>query len=105
MQNKSIVELNEEYDLEIGRIIKTIKKEKAKSVLLQFPDGMKPYATAIIDELEKQLPKTSFFIWLGSCFGACDIPILPKNMKIDLLVQFGHSEWEYGEKSGRKVLK
>jgi len=82
---------SEEYDLELDRITKTIKKEKAKRVLLQFPDGMKPYAPAITKELEKGNKNTSFIIWLGTCFGACDIP----QAKVDLIVQFGHSHWEY----------
>lgn len=101
MQKKTIEEIQEEYDLELARIIETIKKEKARKILLQFPDGMKPYATLIADELEKQLPKTTFFIWLGSCFGACDIPqVNEKNF--DLIIQFGHSAWNY--KSRIKVL-
>lgn len=95
MHKKTILELNEEYELELPRAVRTIKKEKAKNVLLQFPDGMKQYSTTIVKELEKQLPKINFFIWLGSCFGACDVPIIPGNIKIDLIVQFGHSDWGY----------
>jgi len=91
MQKKTIEEIQEEYDLELARIIKTIKKEKARKVLLQFPDGLKPYATVVVDELEKQLSKTTFFIWLGSCFGACDVPQV-KEKDFDLIIQFGHSK-------------
>jgi len=93
MQKKSISEIEEEYDLELDKIVKTIKKQKAKRVLLQFPDGMKPYSTAIVDELESRLKNVEFLIWLGSCFGACDTPNLPKEMKVDLVVQFGHTEF------------
>ena len=89
---KSIEEINEEYDLEIDRIIREIKKQNAKKVLLQFPDGLKPYSTAVADFLEKQLPKVEFFIWMGSCFGACDVPVLGEAEKdFDLLIQFGHT--------------
>ena len=73
ISNRSISEIEEIYELEIGRIVKTIKKEKARKVLLQFPDGMKPYSQVICDEIES-LVKCQCFIWLGSCFGACDIP-------------------------------
>ena len=104
MHNKTISELNEEYELELPRIIKTINKKKAKRVLLQFPDGMKPYSWTIVSELEKQLPKTQFFIWLGSCFGACDVPIILGNIKIDLIVQFGHSDWNYREKERVRIV-
>ena len=70
MQAKTIREIENEYELELGRILKEIKKQKAKIVLLQFPDGMKPNATTIAEELEKRAPKAEFLIWLGSCFGA-----------------------------------
>ena len=91
---KSIREIQEEYELELPKIISEIKKQKAKSVLLQFPDGMKPYALAIVEELERRIKKekikVEFFIWLGSCYGACDIPEIEG--KVDMIVQFGHSK-------------
>ena len=92
MENKSIEEINELYNLELDKITKTIQKQKAKQVLLQFPEGMKPYATTIADNIEGKT-KTQCFIWLGTCFGACDIPLEVENLKIDLIIQFGHSPW------------
>lgn len=82
-----------EYDFEISKIIKKIKKTKAKRVLLQFPEGLKPKATEIVDEIQKQVKDSSIFVWLGSCFGACDVPLEARD-EIDLLVQFGHSKWK-----------
>lgn len=89
----SIEEIQERYDLELEKVISKIKKSNAKFVLLQFPDGLKVYATTIVDYLEKKT-KTEFLIWLGSCYGACDTPVLPKQIekKIDLVIQFGHNE-------------
>jgi len=86
-------ELNEKYEFELNRIVNKIRKKKAKLVLLQFPDGLKPYATAIVDYLEEET-NANFLIWFGDCFGACDVPVLPKEIKdkIDLVVQFGHNE-------------
>ncbi len=91
--DKTIEHLKEQYDLELERIISEIKKSKAKLVLLQFPDGLKPYATSVVDFL-KSKTKAEFLIWFGSCYGACDLPVgLEKlNPKIGLIVQFGHSE-------------
>lgn len=77
-----------EYDLELEKVVAEIKKQKAKTVCIQLPDGLKPEATKIVDFIEKKTDVICF-IWLGSCFGACDYPDL-KN--IDLLIQFGHSE-------------
>ena len=104
MQNKTISEINEKYDLEIERIVRTIKKEKAKKVLLQFPEGMKPYAQQICSYVEN-ITNASCFIWLGTCFGACDIPQEVDKIEVDLIVQFGHSDWSYGKEKGIKVLK
>jgi len=90
---KSLKELQEKYDLELEKIISEIKKTKAKLVLLQFPDGLKPYATSVVDYL-KQKTNAEFLIWLGSCFGACDTPIGIEKLKpkIDLVIQFGHNK-------------
>jgi diphthamide biosynthesis enzyme Dph1/Dph2-like protein len=57
-------------------------------VLLQLPDGLKPWGLAISDYLKKET-SVKISIWLGTCFGACDLP----NSDADLVVQFGHAPW------------
>lgn len=79
------------YDLEIPKILEEIKKAKAKTVLLQFPDGLKPFANEVVDAVKEKtdcLP----IIWFGTCFGACDIPLVMLN-KVDLVVQTGHNRF------------
>lgn len=90
---KTISDLEKQYDLELDKIVKKIEDNKCKLVLLQFPDGLKQYATAVVDYLREKT-NSEFLIWLGSCFGACDTPVLDKETekKIDLVVQFGHNE-------------
>ena len=92
MAEKKIEELQEIYELELEKVISEIKKTKAKLVLLQFPDGLKQYATAVVDYL-KTKTSAEFLIWLGSCFGACDTPVGIERLipQIDLVIQFGHS--------------
>ena len=92
MKEKKLEEIQKKYDLELERIIKEIKTMKAKLVLLQFPDGLKPYATAVVDFLREKT-NAEFLIWLGSCYGACDTPVGLEKLepKIDLVVQFGHN--------------
>ena len=93
MENKTIREIQEEYDFELDKILKNINEKKAKLVLLQFPDGLKPYATAVVDYFREQTKnKVEFLIWIESCYGACDIPVLPQKIEkqVDLVVQFGH---------------
>jgi len=93
MKTKSIQEINEVYDLGLDKIVGQIKESRAKRVLLQFPDGMKPYAQVICDEVSGR-SGAECFIWLGSCYGACDTP-LGVEEKVDLVVQFGHTAWRY----------
>ncbi len=93
MKQKTIEELREKYDLELDRIISEIKTKKAKLVLLQFPDGLKPYATSVVDFLREKT-NSEFLIWIGTCYGACDSPTGIEDLKpkIDLVIQFGHNE-------------
>ena len=80
------------YNLELEKAISTIKKQKAKLVCIQLPDGLKPNAKEIQDKIEKNTTAT-VIIWAGSCYGACDIPLQIKNMGVDLLIQWGHAEF------------
>lgn len=78
------------YNLELDKVISTINREKPKTVCIQLPDGLKPKAAEIQHEVESKT-KAKVYIWLGSCYGSCDFPDLKG---IDLLIQFGHSEWK-----------
>lgn len=96
MKQKSLQEVSEIYELEIDRVVREIKKSYAKKVLLQFPEGLKPYAQVIADEIESRTDgKVDCFIWLGTCFGGCDVPLEVENLGVDLIVQFGHSKWNF----------
>ncbi len=78
------------YDLELEKAVAQIKKVKAKKVLIQLPEGLKPEALRITDTIEEKTG-SSVHIWAGTCFGGCDIP----NVKgYNLLIQWGHSEFE-----------
>ena len=79
------------YDLELERVVKEIKKQRAKTVCVQLPDGLKPKAKEIVDKIEKET-FVKVVIWAGSCFGGCDVPELKG--KVDLVIQWGHSKWK-----------
>ena len=87
--NYTIANLEKNYELELDKIISEIKKTGAKKLLLQLPDGLKPWGPAISDYLESETP-VKISIWLGACFGACDLP----NTDADLTIQFGHAPWK-----------
>jgi len=92
IMNYSIENLKKNYELELEKIAGEIKTQKAKLVLLQFPDGLKPYAISVVDYLREKT-SAEFLIWMESCYGACDFPVGVEDLKpkIDLVIQFGHS--------------
>ena len=75
----------------MDKAIETIIKNKAKRVCIQLADGLKPEAQHIQDQISKAT-EAEVFIWAGSCYGSCDLPLQLKD-KMDLLIEFGHSEW------------
>jgi len=85
------------FNLELTRVIDAIRKAKAKSVLVQLPDGLKPKANEIVDAIEKNTDAT-VYLWFGSCFGACDLPLGAQSLGIDLLVAFGHNPYHKTQK-------
>jgi 2-(3-amino-3-carboxypropyl)histidine synthase len=80
------------YDVDIAQVIKDIKKEKAKRVLLHLPDGLKPRAQEFTDRIREETGAV-VLIWAGSCYGACDLPIGTEKLGVDLLFHFGHTAW------------
>lgn len=90
------------FNLELEKAVKEIKRLKAKRVLIQLPDGLKPKAMEISDFLEKNT-KAKIIIWAGTCFGACDLP--PEIKDINLTIQFGHSKWPFYEKNVKNTRK
>lgn len=71
------------YDFETRRVNREIRKRKAKRVLLQFPEGLKPQARQIMDALNAECVLSA-----DACFGACDTAHSPE---CDLTVHFGHT--------------
>ena len=80
------------YKLELDKLISTIKQQKAKQVLIQLPDGMKHKADLVVDAVEEST-NAKAFIWLGSCYGSCDLPLGMDILNIDLVVQWGHNKF------------
>ena len=79
-----------DFDFELETIVEKIRQNKAKKIVLQLPDGLKPKAVHISKELEK-LSGAAVYIWFRSNFGACDTPQHIREKGFDLIVNFGHS--------------
>jgi len=79
------------YDLELETVYSEINKRRAVRVLLQLPDGMRPFALKIVEDIEKNT-RAKVFLSGDSCYGACDVAISQaKELDADLIVHYGHS--------------
>ena len=79
------------YDLELDRVVSEIKNRDAAKVLLQLPDGMRPFAFQLAEAIEKATG-ASVFLSGDSCYGACDIALAQaKELGVDLIVHYGHT--------------
>ena len=85
--------MNEYYDIKIDEIVETIKKNDAKRVLIQLPDGLKPESEDIQHAVKKQLPHIELVFWGASAFGSCDVPLGVDKLGFDLLIHLGHEIW------------
>lgn len=79
------------YDLELDRVVSEISERKARRVLLQLPDGMRPFALQLVEAIEKATD-ANVFLSGDSCYGACDIALTQaEQLKVDLIVHYGHT--------------
>ncbi|MDR3223080.1 MAG: diphthamide biosynthesis enzyme Dph2 [Methanobrevibacter sp.] len=78
------------YNMEMEKVIKQIKKYNAKNIGLQFPEGLKIKSTAIADEIETKT-QTNVIISGDPCFGACDVADSKMMDMVDLIVHYGHT--------------
>ena len=80
-----------DYEMELDRVLEIIQKEQPKRVCIQLPDGLKPRVKEIKQFLKDKTDAIIFF-WAGSCYGACDLPYEVQQLRVDLIIQFGHSK-------------
>ena len=79
------------FDFEEERLAKEIRKHKAKRVLIQLPEGLKPYAIRIAATLESIGAQA--LISADPCYGACDLAVYDAQaLQADLIIHYGHTE-------------
>lgn len=81
------------FELDFGEAFGKIRAENPKRVLIQLPDGFKYNSKDILDKFKKEFPNTTFYCWLNTNFGSCDIPIGLDKLQFDLIIHFGHEQW------------
>ncbi len=78
------------YNINLEQVVKEIKEKKYKKVLLQLPEGLKVYATDLLDFL-KNNTDADFLVFADPCFGACDLICSDvEDIGVDFIVQIGH---------------
>jgi 2-(3-amino-3-carboxypropyl)histidine synthase len=79
------------HDLETQRVAKEIRERGAGRVLIQLPDGLRPRALSLAEDLTR-LTGAEILLSGDSCYGACDVAAnQAKTVGADLIVHYGHS--------------
>ena len=79
------------YYIDIEKIVKTINKNGYKTIGLQLPEGLKLYASKIVEVLENETHAT-VIMSADPCFGACDIANNSlKGLGVEFVVHLGHT--------------
>lgn len=78
------------FDLDREKLQKEVKTHGASRVLIQLPEGLKPYGPRLAETIEETGAEA--IIAADPCYGACDLMIEEaKGLNADLVVHFGHS--------------
>lgn len=88
--------MSEQFDFNIPYAVSVVKKNGAKTVGLQFPEGFKRKAALIATEVERETG-CKVIISGNPCFGACDIDETLLQ-HVDILLHFGHAPLEFIDK-------
>ncbi len=78
------------YHFQVQQIMDKIRETRAEIVGLQFPEGLKVYATELAHQIED---KTGALVLISGdpCYGACDLSDTDMEGMVDLLIHFGHT--------------
>lgn len=81
------------YDMDLDEVARKLNaRAGTKLVALQFPDGLRDYATEVEKRLAAQTPGVQYVISADPCYGACDLALNLQRLGVDVLVHFGHTE-------------
>jgi len=104
MESEGIKYLKGKYDIDFDSISEKIKSKGYKKVCVQIPDGFKQHALEIVDYIESK-SGAEVYIWGGSTYGACDIPVGLEKLGIKMVIQFGHAMFRADETNKFKEIK
>ncbi|MFP3950945.1 MAG: diphthamide biosynthesis enzyme Dph2 [Candidatus Bathyarchaeia archaeon] len=80
------------FDFELNHLINEIARYSVERLLLQLPEGVRPFAFKLAESIEAEAD-VEVIISGDSCYGACDIPFhQARELDADILVHYGHSK-------------
>lgn len=80
------------YNFELEKTIRQIKRRGSKRVALQLPEGLQAYATVLSDVLRSATDVEAVVVLCDVVYGACCIDDVSASLLgCDLLVHYGHS--------------
>lgn len=89
--------MKSEYEFDIRKALEGIKKVGGRFIGLQFPEGLKEYATEIAEKIEEDSEVTAV-IFTDSVYGACDTKDRDAELiGLDLIIHFGHTDLKWYE--------
>lgn len=92
-QRRATGPLFESYDLDLDAVAQRLRARPATALVgLQFPDGLRDYATEIEKILRAKTPGIEFVLSADPSYGACDLALNLKPLGVDVLVHFGHTQ-------------
>ena len=80
---------SQQLNITIDEVISKLDEIRARKILLQLPDGLKPH---VFDYFSRLSEKFSVIISSEPFYGACDISTMDVYKDVDCIVQLGHSE-------------
>ncbi|MBE6509067.1 MAG: diphthamide biosynthesis enzyme Dph2 [Methanobrevibacter sp.] len=78
------------YNMDLERAIRKIQSKDARTVGLQFPEGLKMQAVRIARAIEDETDAT-VIISGDPCYGACDVSDYKMKGSVDLIIHYGHT--------------
>jgi 2-(3-amino-3-carboxypropyl)histidine synthase len=79
------------FDLEEKRLAGEVQSRKARLVLIQLPEGLKPHGPKLAATVDRA--GALAIVSADPCYGACDLAVVEaERLGADLIVHYGHSE-------------
>ncbi|ODV89987.1 hypothetical protein CANCADRAFT_31086 [Tortispora caseinolytica NRRL Y-17796] len=90
---KAMAILPKNYDFEIPKTVFNVRKQEAKRVALQMPEGLLIFACTIADIIEQFCPTVQDVVVMGDVtYGACCVDdYTAKALDCDMMVHYAHS--------------